>query len=101
MIINKGQKVAFVGPQGCGKSTIIQLLQKFYECDGEILIDGIQIGDYDIHHLRSFFANVNQEPHLFKGTIKYNINYNTECSEQQTVEAAKKTEVMSFIQQNE
>jgi ABC-type multidrug transport system fused ATPase/permease subunit len=50
-----------VGPSGCGKSTIIQMLMRFYEPhQGEILIDGINIKDYDIHYLRSLFGLVSQ-----------------------------------------
>lgn len=60
MLIKKGQKVAFVGPSGCGKSTSIQLLQRFYDCEGNILVDDVPISEYDIHHLRSYFATVNQ-----------------------------------------
>lgn len=72
--INAGHKAAIVGPSGCGKSTIIQLLQRFYEIDsGEILLDGINIKDYDVHYLRSLFGVVSQEPVLFNGTIKQNI----------------------------
>lgn len=59
--IKKGEKIAFVGPSGCGKSTIVQLLQRYYDFQrGEILIDGINIRDYDLHHLRSYFAVVSQ-----------------------------------------
>lgn len=59
--IKEGQKVAFVGSSGCGKSTILQLLQCFYQySEGEIMIDGIDIKDYDVHYLRSFFGVVSQ-----------------------------------------
>lgn len=91
MVIEKGEKIAFVGPSGCGKSTSIQLLQKYYSCEGEILVDGVQISDYDIHHLRSYFATVNQEPSLFTGTIGENIKYNTESTEQDIEDAARKS----------
>ena len=70
----KGSKVALVGPSGCGKSTVMQLLLRFYDVDsGEILIDGKNIKDYDIHHLRSYFGVVSQEPVIFEGTIEDNI----------------------------
>jgi len=69
MQINKGEKIAFVGPSGSGKSTIIQLLQRFYDFEGSILLDNVDIKDYDVHYLRSHFAVVNQEPSLFTGTI--------------------------------
>jgi len=60
MKFNKGEKIAFVGPSGCGKSTMIQLLQRFYEFDGTILVDNVDIRDYDVHFLRSHFACVSQ-----------------------------------------
>jgi len=59
--IKKGHKVAFVGASGCGKSTILQLIQRFYfPNSGRILIDGIDIRDYDIHHLRASLGVVSQ-----------------------------------------
>jgi ATP-binding cassette subfamily B (MDR/TAP) protein 1 len=77
--IKEGTKVGFVGASGCGKSTIHQLLQRF--CDpsvGQILIDGVDIADYDIHHLRASLGIVNQDPTLFNETIANNIRYNHE-----------------------
>ena len=69
--------MGFVGPSGCGKSTIQQLLQRFYDpSEGEILIDGVNIRDYDIHHLRASLGVVSQEPVLFNDTISENIKYN-------------------------
>ena len=74
LTIKPGQKVAFVGPSGCGKSTIFQLLLRFYDINfGEILVDGHNIKDYDIQHLRSQLGLVLQEPVLFNGTIQDNI----------------------------
>jgi ABC-type multidrug transport system fused ATPase/permease subunit len=59
--VKKGNKVAFVGTSGCGKSTIIQLLQRFYyPSNGLITINGIDIKDFDIHYLRSCFGVVSQ-----------------------------------------
>lgn len=75
--IKKGHKVAFVGTSGCGKSTIIQLLQRFYyPTSGTIEINGINIKDFDIHYLRSKFGVVSQEPVLFNGSFAENIKYN-------------------------
>lgn len=66
-----------MGPSGCGKSTIHQLLQRFYDPnEGEIIIDGTNIRDYDIHHLRASLGVVSQEPVLFNDTIGENIRYN-------------------------
>ena len=72
-----GKKVAFVGTSGCGKSTIIQLLQRFYDpLEGEITINGINIKDFDIKYLRQTFGVVSQEPVLFLGSFRENIKYN-------------------------
>lgn len=75
--IKIGEKAAFVGSSGCGKSTIIQLLQRFYEPEkGKITINNINIKDFDLHYLRSQFGVVSQEPVLFNGSFKDNIIYN-------------------------
>ncbi len=95
--IKKGEKVAFVGPSGSGKSTIFQLLQRFYDFNGEIFLDGVEIRDYDIQHLRSHLVPVNQEPSLFTGTFGSNIKYNVEADEAQLTEAASNAEAISFI----
>ena len=88
--VKEGWKVGLVGRSGCGKSTIFQLLQRFYELnEGEILVDGINIKDYDIHYLRSCLGVVSQEPVLFNLTIAENIRYNKgETSRQDIVNAA-------------
>lgn len=75
--VKKGYKVAFVGTSGCGKSTIIQLLQRFYfSSKGTITINGIDIKDFDIHYLRGRMGVVSQEPVLFNGSFAENIKYN-------------------------
>lgn len=72
--IKAGTKVALVGTSGCGKSTILALLQRFYDPDqGDIFIDGVSIKKYDLRFLRECFGVVSQEPVLFNGTIEYNI----------------------------
>jgi len=71
-----GEKVAFVGPTGCGKSTALQIIQRFYnQTSGEVLLDGRPIGDYDVHHLRRQVSVVAQENVLFSTTIRENIVY--------------------------
>jgi ABC-type multidrug transport system fused ATPase/permease subunit len=70
LAVKKGTKVAFVGTSGCGKSTIIQLLQRFYfPSKGKITINKVELKDYDIHYLRSRFGVVSQEPVLFNGSF--------------------------------
>lgn len=88
--IKVGQKIGFVGPSGCGKSTVHQLLQRFYDpTEGTILIDGINIKDYDVHFLRANLGVVSQEPVLFNETIANNIKYNkTDASREEIVVAA-------------
>lgn len=74
MLIEPNQKVAFAGPSGTGKSTIFSLLLRFYDPErGQILIDGLDIKEFDIQHLRNSFGMVGQEPRLFNSTINYNI----------------------------
>lgn len=62
--------MGLVGASGCGKSTVLKLLLGFYRCqEGEILIDGEKIEDYDVHCLRKHFGTVSQEPELFDETV--------------------------------
>lgn len=94
-----GSKVAMVGTSGCGKSTIMQMLLRFYApTEGEITINGINIKDFDIHYLRKSFGVVSQEPVLFAGSFKDNIKYNLdEATDEQIVEAARQANALSFI----
>jgi len=101
--INPSSKVAFVGPSGCGKSTIMSLLLRFYDVEkGEIFIDGVEIRNYDLRHLRLHFGVVSQEPTLFNGTIDYNIRYSKENATAEEVrQAAAEANALSFIERNE
>jgi len=77
--IKPGQKVAIVGPTGAGKTTIVNLLMRFYEVNkGDILIDGISIHDIKASQLRNIFSMVLQDTWLFEGTIRENLVYNKE-----------------------
>ena len=97
--IKYGTKAAFVGASGCGKSTIMQLLLRYYEVNsGEILINGRNIKDFELHYLRSNFGVVSQEPVLFNASFKENIKYNLyEAKEEDIVEASRKANALSFI----
>lgn len=99
--IGSGQKIALVGASGSGKSTIVQLLLRFYKLDrGDIQVDGRNIEDYDLHSFRKNIAIVPQEVLLFGGTIKENIAYgNPEASEQEIIDAARQANAWAFIQQ--
>ena len=97
--IEPNQKVAFVGPSGTGKSTIYSLLYRFYDPqNGQILVDGIDIKEYDIKHLRDNLGMVSQEPTLFNSSIEYNIKYNKEFSDQEVRSAAVTANAVNFIE---
>lgn len=96
-----GTNCALVGASGAGKSTIFQLLLRFYDVNrGQILIDGYDIRSIDLEHLRSFFGLIKQEPELFNGTIRYNIKYNkddaTEEEIQRVCELSNSTEFLAL-----
>ena len=97
--VQPGETVAIVGATGAGKSTIINLLSRFYEINkGEILIDGTSINDYKLHSLRSHIAVVLQDVFLFADTILNNITLNNpEISEEDVIVAAKEIGVHKFI----
>ena len=97
--IKKGQKIAIVGPTGCGKSTMINLLMRFYDVNsGAITIDGIDIYDVTKESLRKNFGMVLLETWLKTGTIKENIAYGCEnATMEQIIEAAKSAHAHSFI----
>ena len=94
-----GQKVAFVGATGAGKTTITNLINRFYEIDsGEITFDGIDIRRIRKDHLRSSLGMVLQDTHLFTGTIAENINYSVEDVDMHKILAvAKRTKAHDFI----
>ena len=74
--VQPGQKVALVGKAGCGKSTAITLVQRFYDCTGGLVtLDGHPIAEYDLHHLRAQTGVVAQENVLFSASIRENITY--------------------------
>lgn len=97
--IKPGQKIALVGASGAGKSTIVQLLLRFYNLDdGKISVDGKDIQSYDISAYRKNIAVVPQEVLLFGGTIKENIAYGKpDASDQEIQEAAEKANAWEFI----
>ncbi|MFV0361587.1 MAG: ABC transporter ATP-binding protein [Suipraeoptans sp.] len=94
-----GQKIALVGPTGCGKTTLINLIMRFYEInDGEIRIDGFNIQELDKDSLRRNFGMVLQDTWLKTGTIADNIAYgNVNVTREEIIEAAKKARIHSFI----
>lgn len=103
MSIKKGQTVALVGQSGSGKSTIVDLIPRFYDVtDGEILIDGKNIREYKLNDLRSLMGYVNQTPILFNDTILNNITLGQEGISQEEVErAARIANAYDFIMETE
>ena len=98
--IHQGETIAIVGPTGAGKSTIINLISRFYERQkGKITIDGIDIQDYQLDNLRKHIAIVLQDVFLFAGSLKENITlFDDSISDDLVVSAAKKIGVDKFIQ---
>ena len=98
--INKGEKIAIVGPSGGGKSTIIDLLSKFYRVEkGRILIDGTDINEYDTNKLRNIIGIVTQESILFHDTIRSNISFGDRTvDEKKIIESAKVANALKFIE---
>jgi subfamily B ATP-binding cassette protein MsbA len=101
--IKKGETLALVGPSGGGKTTLVDLLPRFYDCvGGKILIDGINIKDLRIDHLRSLFGIVNQESILFNDSIYNNIAFGMEnLSKEDIVNASKIANAHEFIEKLE
>ncbi|MBN1501574.1 MAG: ABC transporter ATP-binding protein [Spirochaetes bacterium] len=97
--VNAGETVAIVGPTGAGKTTLVNLLMRFYEIEcGEITIDGLKINDFPRGNLRSMFGMVLQDTWLFNGSIRDNIAYGREgASEDEIIEAAKAAHADHFI----
>ena len=94
-----GQTVAIVGKTGCGKTTLINLLMRFYDQNsGTIQVDNIDTRDMERNYLRRLYGMVLQESWIFKGTIKENIAYGkSDASDQEIIAAAKKARVHKFI----
>jgi len=100
-IIEPGQSAGLVGYSGCGKSTIIQLIERFYDVEdgnGEVLIDDINIKDYNLYSLRKKIGLVSQEPVLFKRSVYENILYGRlDASKEEVLSAAKAASIEKFF----
>jgi subfamily B ATP-binding cassette protein MsbA len=98
-VIKKGKKIAFVGASGSGKSTMLDLIIRFYDpIEGEILLDNINIKDFTIESYRSMFGIVAQESMLFNDTVANNIKFGyPEATMDEIIEAAKLANAYNFI----
>lgn len=97
--VNAAESIAIVGPTGAGKTTLVNLLMRFYETNGgTIRIDGLDIRDMHRDDLRSLYGMVLQDTWLFKGTVADNIKYGNDCcTMEEVMEAAKKAHAHEFI----
>ncbi len=98
-VANPGNKIAIVGPTGAGKTTIVNLLMRFYDIqDGSIEIDGISTQDMKREDVRKLFAMVLQDTWLFDGTIRDNLKYgNPDATEEQIIQACKASNIWHYI----
>ena len=103
LIIPKGKTIAIVGQSGSGKSTMVDLIPRYYDVqEGEVLIDGINVKNLGIHDLRQLIGNVNQEAILFNDTFRNNISFGVDnATDEQIAEAAKIANAYDFIMQSE
>ena len=103
LVIEKGKTVALVGQSGGGKSTLVDLIPRYYDVqEGEVLIDGINVKDLDIHDLRQLIGNVNQEAILFNDTFFNNISFGVDnATLEQVEEAARIANADEFIKASE
>ena len=97
--VKQGQRVAIVGPTGCGKTTLINLLMRFYDINkGDIILDGVPIDEQSRHDLRDSYGMVLQETWLKNGTIRENIAFGSpDATMEEITDAAKKAHAHSFI----
>ena len=103
LVIPKGKTVALVGQSGSGKSTMVDLIPRYYDVqEGEVLIDGINVKDLAVHDLRQLIGNVNQEAILFNASFKDNIRFGkTDATDEEIAEAAKIANAYDFITKSE
>ncbi len=103
LTIEKGKTVALVGQSGGGKSTLVDLIPRYYDVqEGEVLIDGVNVKDMGLHDLRSLIGNVNQEAILFNDSFRNNISFGVDNATQEQIEnAARIANAHDFIMESE
>lgn len=99
--VNPGEKIALVGPSGAGKTTVFQLLQRFYDpLAGEILLDGVDLKHADIQQVRERIALVPQDPVIFAASVRDNVRYaRPDASDEEVIAACKAAFALEFIEQ--
>lgn len=102
MTIEPGDKVALVGESGCGKSTFINLLMRFYDVDfGEVLLDDVNIKEYNLHDLRKCISLVMQEPIIFNYSILENVLYGKmDATNSEILDSTNLANATEFIEGN-
>ncbi len=103
LTVRKGQTVALVGQSGGGKSTLVDLIPRYYDVqEGEVLIDGVNVRDMGVHDLRQLIGNVNQEAILFNDSFRNNITFGVDSATQEEIDrAAKIANAYNFIMDSE
>lgn len=99
LVINPGETVGIIGPTGCGKSSLVQLIPRLYDVDeGEVLVDGVNVKDYSLKNLRNGVGIVLQKNVLFSGTIKENLKWGDEtASDEEVYKFAESAQAHGFI----
>jgi ATP-binding cassette subfamily B protein len=96
--VKKGERVALVGATGCGKTTILKLMTRFYEPQkGRVTVDGVDIRELELTSLRRAFAVVLQDVHLFSGTVMENLSFGADATPEQVHAAAKLVQADDFV----
>ena len=100
--VHRGETVAIIGQTGSGKSTILNLIPRLFDAtSGTVEVDGIDVKDYDLDHLRSKIGYATQKAMLFKGTARFNIGYGRpDCSDEEMMEAARIACIDSYLNNN-
>jgi len=100
LVIAPEQQMGLTGASGSGKSTITQLLLRLYDpVEGSILIDGVEIRNYNVKHLRASMALVGQEPVLFAGSIRANVDFGLQKTDEEIREALKQAAIPKFAEE--
>jgi len=94
----KGEVIAFVGDSGAGKSSLVNLLVRFYDCEGTLAFDGVDIKELDIKSLRNAIAMVTQRVYIFNDSVAANVAYGEEIDEERVIQSLKNAEAYGFVQ---